>query len=172
MESWRPRYLEASRKEKGQTLDEFVALTSYQRKSAIRLLRHGYRPKHLDQRGQPRLYTPDVKAALLPVWEACGCICSKCLAPFLPEIVAVPNRGGGLSIRPETEKLLLQLSPATIDRMLKTHRPKPLRGRSTTKPGTLFKHQIPVRTFAHWNDARPGFLEVDLVAHFSGIMSP
>ena len=57
------------------------------------------------------------------------------------------------------------MSPVTIDRLLKTHRPKPLRGRSTTKPGTLLKGQIPVRTFADWDDARPGFLEVDLVAH-------
>ena len=99
VESWRPRYLGASRKEKSQILDEFVALTGYHRKSAIRLLRHGYRPKHLDRRGRPRVYTPDVKAALLQVWEACGGICSKCLAPFLPEIVAVLKREGELTIR-------------------------------------------------------------------------
>ena len=92
VESWRPRYLKASCKEKSRILDEFVALTGYHRKSAIRLLRHGYRPKHLDRRRRPRVYTPDVKAALLQVWEACGCICSKCLAPFLPEIVAVLKR--------------------------------------------------------------------------------
>ncbi|MBC7344826.1 MAG: hypothetical protein H5U03_05320 [Clostridia bacterium] len=67
VESWRPRYLEASRKEKSRILDEFVALTGYHRKSAIRLLRHGYRPKQLDRRGRPRVYTPDVKAALLTV---------------------------------------------------------------------------------------------------------
>ena len=71
-ESWRPRYAEASRKEKSQILDEFVALTGYHRKSAIQLLRHGYRPQHLDRRGRPRVYIPDVKAALLTVWEACG----------------------------------------------------------------------------------------------------
>jgi hypothetical protein len=80
-------------------------------------------------------------------------------------MVAVLKREGELNIRPETERLLLRLSPATIDRLLKTHRPKPLRGRGTTKPGTLLKGQIPVRTFADWDDARPGFLEVDLVAH-------
>jgi len=89
VESWQPRYLKASRKEKTLILNEFVALTGYHRKSAIRLLRHGRKPKHLDRRGRPRIYTPDVKAALLEVWEACGCICSKRLAPFLPEIVAV-----------------------------------------------------------------------------------
>jgi len=62
----------------------------------------------------------------------------------------------------------LELNPTTIDRLLEIHRPKPLRGRSTTKPGTLLKHQIPVRTYADWDDARPGFLEVDLVAHCGG----
>ncbi|MCS7240784.1 MAG: hypothetical protein NZ651_06040 [Candidatus Bipolaricaulota bacterium] len=139
--SWRPWYSRASRKEKSQILEEFAALTGYHRKSAIRLLRHGYRPRHLDRRGRPRVYTPDVKAALLQVWEACGCLCSKRLAPFLPEIVAVLKRQGLRKIRPETEKLLVRLGPATIDRRLKTHRPKPFRRRTTTKPGMLLKHQ-------------------------------
>lgn len=89
VESWRPRYLKASRKEKTLILNEFVALTGYHRKSAIRLLQNGRKPKHPDRRGKPRIYTPVVKAALLKVWEACGCICSQRLAPFLPEIVAV-----------------------------------------------------------------------------------
>jgi len=106
-----------------------------------------------------------LKAALLQVWEACGQIHSKRPSPFLPEVVAVLKQEGELTIRPETERLPVCLSPATIDRLLKTHRPKPLRGRSTTKPGTLLKHQIPVRTFADWDEARPGLLKVDLVAH-------
>jgi len=143
VENWRPRYLGASREEKGRILDEFVALTGYHRKSAIRLLRHGYRPKHLDRRGRPRVYTPDVKAALLQVWEACGGICSRCLAPFLPEIVAVLKREGELKIRPETERLLLKLSPATIDRLLKTHRPKPLRGAVPPSPALSSKARSP-----------------------------
>ena len=123
VESWRPRYLKASREEKTLILNEFVALTGYHRKSAIRLLRNGRKPKHLDRRGRPRIYTPDVKAALLEVWEACGGICSKQLAPFLPEIVAVLKQKGVLKIRPETEKLLLKMSAATIDRLLRTHAP-------------------------------------------------
>jgi len=74
-----------------------VALTGYHRKPAIRFLRNGRKPKHLDCRGRPRIYTPDVKAALLKVWEACGCICSERLAPFLPEIVAVLKQKRGLA---------------------------------------------------------------------------
>jgi len=72
-----------------------------------------------------------VKAALLEVWEACGGICSKRLAPFLPEIVAVLKQKGVLKIRPETEKLLLKMSAATIDRLLRTHRSSPKRNRNT-----------------------------------------
>ena len=109
-----------------------------------------------------------MKAALLEVWEACGGICSKRLAPFLPEIVAVLKQKGVLKIRPETEKLLLKMSAATIDRLLRTHRTSPKRNRSTPKPGTLLRKKIPVRTFADWDDGRPGFLEVDLLVVHCG----
>ncbi len=165
VESWRPRYLKADRKGKTEILNEFVALSGYHRKAAIRVLRKGYKPRSWDRRGRPRVYTPDVKAALLEVWEACGGICSKRLAPFLPELVAALKREGVLKLRPETEKLLVRMSAATIDRLLRTHRLKRPRTRCTTKPGTLLKHKIPVRTFADWDEARPGFLEMDLVAH-------
>lgn len=165
VESWRPRYLRASRKEKTRILEEFVALTGYHRKSAIRLLRNGRNPKTLDRRGRPRVYTPDVKAALLEVWEACGRLCSKRLAPFLPELVAVLKREGALKIWPETARLLVQMSAATIDRLLRTHRPKPRTSYNTPKPGTRLRQKIPVRTFADWDNACAGFLEVDLVAH-------
>ena len=148
VETWRPRYLRPSRKEKTVLLSEFVALTGYHCKFAIRLLRNGRRPKAMDRRGRPWVYTPEVKAALLQVWEACGRICSKWLAPFLPEIVAVLKREGELTLPPETERLLVQMSPATIDRLLRTHRLQRPRSRCTTKPGTLLKHKIPVRTFA------------------------
>jgi len=85
-ESWQPRYLKASRKEKTLILNEFVVLTGYHRKSAIRLLRNGRKPKHLDRRGRPRIHTPEVKAALLELWEACGCLHSNRLAPRFLEI--------------------------------------------------------------------------------------
>lgn len=161
----RARYLRARRGDKTRILDEFVALTGYHRKAAIRVLRNGRKPKGGDCRGRPRMYTPDVKAALLQVWEACGRICSKRLAPFLPEIVAVLQREGELALALETRRLLVQMSPATIDRMLATHRYRRERGRPAAKPGTLLKARVPVRTFADWEDVGPGFLEVDLVAH-------
>ena len=131
----RPRYLRARRKDKTRILDEFVALTGYHRKAAIRVLRNGRKPKEWSRRGRPRVYTPDVKAALLQVWEVCGRICSKRLSLFLPEIVAVLEREGELKVPPDTRRLLVQMSPATIDRLLATHRCRRGRGRATTKPG-------------------------------------
>ena len=67
----------------------------------------------------------------------------------------------------ETRAQLLAISPATVDRLLKRAREgtKP-HGLSATKPGTLLKHTIPIRTFAQWDDAQPGFMEIDLVAHY------
>jgi hypothetical protein len=75
------------------------------------------------------------------------------------------ERHGELMLDEETRRLLLQMSAATIDRKLSPFRQQRRRGQSTTKPGTLLKQSIPVRTFADWDDARPGFVEADLVAH-------
>lgn len=162
----RPRYLKASKTEKTRILDEFVAVTNYNRKYAIELLRHG--PPRLSSKkvGRKRTYGPDVVAGLAKVWEASGRVCGKRLRPFVPEMVAVLERHGELTINRQTKALLLQMSAATIDRRLKAARSKlPQRGRTTTKPGSLLKDAIPVRTFADWDDAKPGFVEMDLVAH-------
>lgn len=165
VEAVRPRYLRASRGEKTPIIDEFVAITGYHRKSAIRLLRHGRKRSSWDQRGRPPVYTNEVQAALIQVWEACGRICSKRLAPFLAEMVAVLEREGELRLPPDTERLLVRMSPATIDRLLRKSRYR--RPRCSTKPGTLLKHAIPIRTCADWDEdgKSPGFLELDLVAH-------
>jgi hypothetical protein len=166
LEAIRPRYLQANKAEKGRILDEFVATTGYHRKYAIRLLRHGPPRRPAGRRRGRRTYTPAVVHALTQVWEVCDGICSRRLHPFLPEIVEVLERHQELVLAPETKALLLQMSRATMDRLLKPARERrPQRGLSTTKPGTLLKKAIPVRTFADWDDVRPGFLELDLVAH-------
>src|SRR4030095_12619720 len=93
-------------------------------------------------------------------------ICAKRLVPFLPELVPTLERHGHLVVTDEVRAQLLELSPATVDRLL-----RPLRqphGLSTTKPGRLLKHQIPVRMFTEWTDVQPGFLAGDLVAHCGG----
>ena len=160
----RERYLRSGRAEKTKILDEFVAVTGYHRKHAIRVLRHGYRPGR-ERRGRPRIYTGAVVSALVTVWRIEGEICGKRLQPFIPEIVKVLERCNELHLDEETKALLLQMSAATIDRKLQPFRHVRGRGRSTTKPGTLLKQSIPVRTFADWEDAQPGFVEMDLVAH-------
>lgn len=161
-----PRYLKASKVEKERILDEFVATTGYHRKYAIRVLKHGLRPKVRQKAGRRKVYQGEVVTVLEQIWEICGRICSRRLHPFLPEIVTVLERCCELSLSTETKALLLGMSRATIDRCLKQARFTPTpHGRSTTKPGSLLKSAIPIRTFTPWNEERPGFVEIDLVAH-------
>lgn len=162
----RPRYLKASKAGKAHILNELVATTGYHRKSAIRVLKHGSKPKGLKKPGRRKVYQGEVVQALEQVWEICGRICSKRLQPFLPEMVTVLERCHELDLSKETKLLLLSMSRATIDRCLKKARfTSPQHGLSTTKPGALLKQAIPIRTFTPWEDEHPGFLEIDLVAH-------
>lgn len=168
LEAVRPRYLKAGKGEKGRILDEFVAATGYARKYAIHLLKNGAprRSKKSGRIGRRPTYGRDVVAALEKVWQASGRICGKRLRPFMAEMVAALERHKELVISPQVRALLLQVSAAQIDRLLKPARNRePLRGRTTTKPGSLLKAAIPVRTFTDWNEKQPGFLEIDLVAH-------
>lgn len=166
IETIRPRYLKATKTEKERIIDEFVANTGYHRKSVIRALNHERKPKGLRKAGRKKVYQGEVVTVLEQIWEVLGRICSERLKPFLPEIVAVLERTGELQLGQEVKELLLGMSRATIDRCLKRARfTPPLRGRSTTKPGGLLKAQIPVRIYTPWEDEKPGFVEIDLVAH-------
>ena len=164
-EAIRGRYLKANKAKKQQMLDEFVAATGYHRKYAIRLLRHGPGPRAMKKKGRPKKYEGEVVDALIQVWEICGRICSKRLKPFLPEIIQVLERHNEIQLKPEVKTLLLEMSCATIDRRLQKERFESRRGISTTKPGTLLKKTIPVRTYTPWDEEKPGFEEIDLVAH-------
>ncbi|MGZ8801975.1 MAG: integrase catalytic domain-containing protein, partial [Mycobacterium sp.] len=93
----------------------------------------------------------------------------KRLAPMLGDLVPRLRRFGELEVSEETAALLVAMSPATIDRRLAPDRAAmSLRGRSHTKPGSLLKDAIPIRTWAQWDDAVPGFVEIDLVGHEGG----
>lgn len=161
------RYRDATGQQKSHILDEFVAATGYARKYAIHLLTQPELPPVQPlTRPRPRHYGPEVQAALEVAWMAANEICAKRLVPFLPDLVAALERHGHLTLSQETRTQLLQISPATADRLLQARRQEGQpRGISTTKPGALLKRHVPVRTFTDWNDARPGFLEADLVAH-------
>lgn len=160
-----PRYLKAKKAEKVKILDEYTAATGYHRKYAIKLLKHGVKRKGYKKVGRKKKYEGEVVEVLEKIWETCGKICSKRLHPFLPEMLLVMERTGELSSNPETKSLLLSMSRSTIDRCLKNARYSSPKGISTTKPGTLLKKSIPVRTWHEWNDTKPGFVEMDLVAH-------
>jgi integrase-like protein len=160
-----PRYREASPALKTVILDEFVAATGYARKYAIRLLSHPVVPKLTIERPRPPHYGPEVQQALHLAWTAANHICAKRLIPFLPTLVESLERHGHLQLSEECRTQLLAMSPATADRILRPARTHERRGIATTRSGTLLKQQIPVRTFADWNDATAGFMEADLVAH-------
>lgn len=165
-EAVRGRYFQAGRKAKAGMLNEFVAATGMHRKAVIRLLNRRGKSSGKKKRGRPRLYRLEAMAALKVAWEAGDCLCSKRLQPFLPELVGILKRCGELTMTGETEAQLCQMSPSTIDRILRGWRGSGTRrGLSTTKPGTLLKNSIPIRTFSDWNENKPGFLEADLVAH-------
>jgi hypothetical protein len=166
IEAIRERYLKGSRREKGQILDEVTKVTGYHRKAAIRLLARSPKRESGHGRGRAKQYGIEVVAALKEAWEASDRLCSKRLQPFLPELVRVLETHGELIVGGEVREQLCQISAATIDRLLKPYRRRGLRRPfSTTKPGSLLKAAIPIRTFADWDEKRPGFLEVDLVAH-------
>jgi len=160
-----PRYLKAKKAEKQRILDEFTVSTGYHRKYAIRVLKHGYKRRAHKPKGRTAIYRGEVVRALEQIWEIYGRICSKRLHPYLPEGIKVLERCGELRLSPETKTLLLRMSRSSIDRCLAPVRFNQPHGRSTTKPGTLLKKNIPIRTFADWDEDKPGFLEIDCVAH-------
>jgi len=107
-----------------------------------------------------------VQEALRVAWAAANGLCGKRLVPFLPELVASLERHGHLQPTDEVRDQLLGRSAATADRLLRpTRAAQAPRSLSTTKPGALLKRQLPIRTCAGWDEARPGFVEADRVAH-------
>jgi len=184
-------YKRAGKKEKGKILDTVIELTGYNRSYASRVLRQRAKPKIVGKgrrgkvkitlvedertkrkrppRKRQRKYDKQVVVALRKVWVICDCICGKRLGPYLPEIVPLLERLDELDVNNEVREKLIKISPATIDRLLAPLRKRyQLKARCNTKPGTLLKHQIPIRTFSDWDELRPGFMEIDLVSHEGG----
>jgi hypothetical protein len=165
------RYRSASKKDKATILAELCALTGWHRDHARKALRRALGPKPVARQRKPRppVYGEDVMAPLRKIWAVMDAPTGKRLAPFLGEMVAVLERAGELDLEPEVRAKLVAMSAATIDRRLATERKKmQLKGRSGTKPGSLLKSQIPIRTWADWDENKPGFVEIDLVGHEGG----
>jgi len=167
------RYAKASKKQRGAMLDELCALAGYNRSYAARRLRaaaRGPTPRRKRRRrGRRPLYGPELLAPLTKVWATLGGICGKRLAAVMGRTVAALERHGELELTDEVRAQLLAMSASTIDRLLAARRRRlRLTGMTHTKPGSLLKSQIPVRTFAEWDQGRPGFIEIDLVGHEGG----
>jgi len=161
---FRKEYQKASKNQKGDIINSLITSTGYSRKAIIRSLnRRHVKAKKKPARQRKSSYS-GVMPALRIIWASANFICGKRLQSILPLILNLLLRFGELQVSQQDQQLLLSMSSASMDRLLKTDRLKmQMKGRSTTKPGTLLKHKIPIRTFADWNEGIPGFLEADLV---------
>ena len=183
------RFQQARKKERSQILNDFVRLTGYTRCYGAFVLRNCGKKHVRVVAGQRVVFIPGyarspgskrhrrgsyrTKAfldALRQFWALSDGLCGKRLTAFIREVLPLTQRQGTLTLADATVQQQLQhVSAATVDRLLaKTKRQSQLKGRTGTRPGTLLKYHIAIRTFADWNDLRPGFCEVDLVAHDGG----
>jgi hypothetical protein len=160
------RYQKANKKTKGKILDELIATVDYNRSYARRILNSHQRiGKKKQHRNRDKIYDQQLLPYLRTLWVATDNICSKRLQPFIPELINILETQQELKLDETSKQKLLNISCSTIDRaLLPIRRSYRLKGRSTTKPGTLLRSAIPIRTFADWSEKKPGFFEADLVA--------
>jgi hypothetical protein len=169
LELLRARYRRAGKKERTAILDDFVKTTGYHRKYAIGLLggkrKWARRPIRRPRRA---IYGTEEMQTLLILSDLFDGICSRRLRGAMDIELPRLYEAGSLQIGSKCYQKLMRISPATIDRLLAGRRSQIVKSRGFTKPGTLLKHHIPIRTWADWTEDRPGFCEMDLVDHSGG----
>ena len=182
-----PRYRKANKTGKGRILDEFCQSTGYHRKYAIALLRHAGKTqlrtigkqtlnvkisaRTRKKRVYRRFYDEAVEKAVLAIWGFFHFLCGKRLVPMIRDNLQTLARSRRFRsvISAQVKAKLATVSCSTVERMLGRERKRGKRKPTgSTKPGTLLKQQIAVRTFWRWDDKQPGFCEIDTVSHDGG----
>lgn len=157
-------YKNARKSGKTFLLNKLTKTTGYSRKHLMEILPNPPQKRRIKRyRVSPYI---SVAKTLKKLWAVGNYACGTRLAPMLPVYISALKRHEKWNITKEEKMLLCQISASTIDRMLR-HERRRLggKGRTKTKPGSLLKNQIPIRTFAYWTEKKPGFLEIDTVHH-------
>ena len=167
------KYRKASKIEKSAILDRLCQVNGWHRDHARKSLRQAALgpPPPREPRDPVLTYGPEVVEALTRCWAALDGPSGKILQPALPAVVANLRNNGHLEVSDEVAAAVTSMSAATIDRRLAPARAQlqvPGKGRSWTRPGSLLKSAIPLKTWAEWDDTTPGFAEIDLVGHDGG----
>lgn len=178
------KYRKAKRKKsKMEILINFTETTGLNRKYSATLLRNhcknvriggnyllkGDIGKKVPRPGRKKKYDESVLKPLKIIWKIMDFICGKRLQVIMTTVISNLKIHGRLRLNKDVEQKLKEISASSIDRLLKSERKRiELKGRSGTKPGTLLKNQIAVRTWADWDENCPGYFEIDLVGHDGG----
>ena len=159
------QYKQAKKKQKSEILSRIVATTGYSRKHLMEIFLNPPRVRKRKKRVQESRYLPVIKP-LRTLWAVSNYACGKRLEPLIPSLIAALRRHHELLVTREERILLVKISASTIDRLLVHDRRRiNIKGRSRTKPGSLLKHQIPIKMWTEWDNAKPGFCEIDSVHH-------
>lgn len=157
-------YKQARKRGKTVLLNKLTKTTGYSRKHLMEILPNPLKKVRI-KRVRPSSYLPVLKP-LKKLWAVSNFACGERLAPIIPVYLSALKRHEQWTVSKEEKLLLCRISASTVDRMLR-HERRRLGGKSRTrtKPGSLLKNQIPIRTFADWTEKKPGFLEIDTVHH-------
>lgn len=165
IEALRKRYQRSTKREKSIILDEFVSLTGFHRKHAIRLLT-GNKPVIGKSISYGRkIYGEAVKEALIILWEASDRICGKRLKAIMPQMIDSMERCGHIALDPDLREHLLLISASTIDRMLSPVREQAKGRKKKRNSQNKVSKEIPVKTYSDWKEPVPGEVEIDFVVH-------
>lgn len=163
----RAEYRGATRQKKSEILNQLESSTGHNRKYLMQQL-NGDGSVSVSKRNRKPKYDEKVLHALKQLWYLSNNICMKRLIPFIPELLTSLEKHQSMPLEAEVKAKLLTISVATADRLLKEERTRHQRNPTLTKQGNILRKHIEVRTFAEWQDKRPGFVEVDTVGHHGG----